>query len=1256
LHEKDVLTVAKMTPDRAADYFRLDNYYQQQDSADTSEWWGGGAEEMGLTGHVDPAVFSNLCHGYDSTRELLLRLEAHNGKAIAGIDTTFSAPKSFSLACLVAGDDRLLEAQKQAVKNTIKIMGDRLLNTQVKGQKVVAHKPIVALFAHDTSRDLDPQVHTHAFWLNLVQTADGKWQSMSNELFYRHQMLYGQVYRNELARLTQELGYKIENRADGLFEIEGYSRDELLTFSQRHNEILQTLEDLGLPDTTENRIYALFKTRKPKNNGIDRGAMREYWIRTAERAGIKHPAPGDAIYDPADLDELVSQALRHCEERRSVFAIEEAEKFITEIPTGHKIADITKAVETHPLVLKKDGLLGTAHSLEREKQTLALMEWGKGRMTALGDRIEATDLTKAQRDVVNLTLESTDQVLGWVGVAGAGKTHTVKALIDAIGDKAIVTGLAPDGSAAETLWQETQIKTNTVASFLFEEPCVNTQRRVVLVDEAGKLSAREAYALLEKSRLENFQVALIGDYEQLSAVEAGSPFKALVENGMTISRLGDFLRQKDPVLNLAVQMLYHDWGQDSLSLLNNRGWIKEYQDFDQRINAIAQQWVESGLHTTRVIAGTHKEKDALTVVLRAKLKELGMLGDANYTSKILKSKDMTEEQSQHARYYTVGDVVVPSRDRNGLKQSRQYHVTAISGDTLTLVSSTGVREVSMKDLKRSMAVRIYQPKTIDFSVGDRLHWTQNNRTLGRFNGREFTVVGIDGDIVALRYDNGRRDQISLKQLNHVEHGLVRTIYSSQGMTCEKAIIAIGEDLGVNRESLLVAITRARIEALIFCQSKKTLFERIEQSNIQPNIQEWLTEKGFKLKAPAPPLHIDLKHWVERIEGSGVLPEVAELNVETIKDDEVYRELLETRINKISKPSNGRLQTKPILRLKVHYKQVAEGGGAWNKSGVAATALPGLKVGDRAPLKTWGELKPDNPRVDVDKTLKTGKRQVRKYEAPLDEPKGIFLPNVPPEIADKIFERYGVNPTPEQRKSGFWPCVYWYPQIEIQITEGAKKAEAIASQAYAAIGLPSITGGYRSKDSNGEPLTKRMLHEELAIFAQRDRPILIALDEDTKAKTISDVRRDTVRMGELFEASASRVRVAHWSNKTKGSDDFIVNEGPKAWEQRIAKAAPLSWEAQKYYKEQYGKLQGYVQKIHGKAPDPRKLDIAVAFVADPRDAAKILCFSPQIKNTPAQEAEAYVKEVYREAIAIKKRLGEKVKIESLEEVRVPAIRL
>jgi conjugative relaxase-like TrwC/TraI family protein len=120
LHEKDVLTVAKMTPDRAADYFRLDNYYQQQDSADTSEWWGGGAEEMGLTGHVDPAVFSNLCHGYDSTRELLLRLEAHNGKAIAGIDTTFSAPKSFSLACLVAGDDRLLEAQNRPSRIRLK--------------------------------------------------------------------------------------------------------------------------------------------------------------------------------------------------------------------------------------------------------------------------------------------------------------------------------------------------------------------------------------------------------------------------------------------------------------------------------------------------------------------------------------------------------------------------------------------------------------------------------------------------------------------------------------------------------------------------------------------------------------------------------------------------------------------------------------------------------------------------------------------------------------------------------------------------------------------------------------------------------------------------------------------------------------------------------------------------------------------------------------------------------------------------------
>ena len=40
---------------------------------------------------------------------------------------------------------------------------------------------VAATFRHDTSRNLDPQHHTHAVIANMVQGADGKWRTMVHQ-------------------------------------------------------------------------------------------------------------------------------------------------------------------------------------------------------------------------------------------------------------------------------------------------------------------------------------------------------------------------------------------------------------------------------------------------------------------------------------------------------------------------------------------------------------------------------------------------------------------------------------------------------------------------------------------------------------------------------------------------------------------------------------------------------------------------------------------------------------------------------------------------------------------------------------------------------------------------------------------------------------------------------------------------------------------------------------------------------------------
>jgi ATP-dependent exoDNAse (exonuclease V) alpha subunit len=603
--------------------------------------------------------------------------------------------------------------------------------------------------------------------------------------------------------------------------------------------------------------------------------------------------PGDPRLEKIDIDERINQAIRHCEGRQAHFTLEQIEKFTIETPTGWSLDEIDKAIAAHPKLIVRENEYATEYSLEREKQTLALMELGKGTQIPLTQRKEITfeHLSDSQAIAVRMAATSQDRVMAWVGVAEDGKTHSVNALLAQISGVE-VEGFSPDSSSADVLQQETGLHSDTVAGLLMREPSTTSARKLWIVDEAEKLSAEAGHQLLMKSRTENAQLLLILDPKH---VEAGSTCKSLVENGIQQARLRDFKRQQNPVLNRAVQMLYHDMGQTSLSLLNGQGWINEHQSIEARTQAISKAYLSADplvRSSIKILAGTHAERELITANIRQRLKAEGFLGETDRQINRLRGKDLTNEQKQHARHYDVGDIVIPNRSANSLRKSQKYRVTAVHEDRVTFEISGKATVLVFSNLKFKMEAEVYQEGKIDIAIGDRLKWTRNNRELKRINGKECTVVSFEGDIVALRHDDGRRDQISLNQLQNIDHALVQTVYSYRGMTCDRVLICMGTGQEVSAESIFVGMSRARQSAEFYCANVEVLKSRVDWSTAQRNPSELLEDLGFKLKAPPPPNHIDINHWVERIEGSGVLPEVATINVKSIEEDTVYQYLFQ----------------------------------------------------------------------------------------------------------------------------------------------------------------------------------------------------------------------------------------------------------------------------------------------------------------------------------------------------------------------------
>ena len=150
-------------------------------------------------------------------------------------------------------------------------------------------KTLVATFRHDASRNLDPQLHTHAVLANMVRGADGKWRTMANEALYRRQKLIGMVYRSELARELGGLGYRVEKtHADGRFEVAGVSREVIEAFSTRRAEIEAAVAERGLGATAGNPRMAertALMTRAHKRD-VDKTALRGIWEKQAADLGF----------------------------------------------------------------------------------------------------------------------------------------------------------------------------------------------------------------------------------------------------------------------------------------------------------------------------------------------------------------------------------------------------------------------------------------------------------------------------------------------------------------------------------------------------------------------------------------------------------------------------------------------------------------------------------------------------------------------------------------------------------------------------------------------------------------------------------------------------------------------------------------------------------------------------------------------------------------------------------------------------------
>ncbi|HXS46256.1 MAG TPA: MobF family relaxase [Solirubrobacterales bacterium] len=267
-----------------------EDYYSGEGEV-AGQWMGDAAEELGLKGEVGPDQLKAMLTGRNPVDgEPLVGMRGVPSKgSVPGFDLTFSTPKSVSLLWALGGAETGAEvsrAHDRSVGVALDYMQRHACWTRrgAGGSEFVqGNDYLAAVYVHRSSRNGDPQLHTHVLIANATRGPDGRWTRLYHPAIYDQAKTAGYIYEAQLRHeLSCSLGVRWQEVRNGIAEIEGFADTHLRAFSTRRAEILAAA---GADASACARQVANLATREAKED-VTRESLRERWRATATKIGL----------------------------------------------------------------------------------------------------------------------------------------------------------------------------------------------------------------------------------------------------------------------------------------------------------------------------------------------------------------------------------------------------------------------------------------------------------------------------------------------------------------------------------------------------------------------------------------------------------------------------------------------------------------------------------------------------------------------------------------------------------------------------------------------------------------------------------------------------------------------------------------------------------------------------------------------------------------------------------------------------------
>jgi DNA replication protein DnaC len=616
-------------------------------------------------------------------------------------------------------------------------------------------KVVCALFRHDTSRALDPHLHTHCIMFNATfDSVENRWKALSNYQMLQARKYAENVYYHELARELCRFGYEIENYSRGDFQIVGVSQELCARFSKRHNQIDERIEKLlqEKPELARGNLKVLRAQiaqaeRSRKISGIRLSELEELWSSQTtqeERRLLSNLVRQSKSETVTSVASIAQDAIRwgedHLFDRHSVLREHELWSAALERQRGEAFGiEHLKIASEQRQYLRSEyapGKITLREILEREVEIICLARDGKWKHPAFNPNHEVSPgLMPDQKAAAEKILRSEDFVTLFCGGAGTGKSHTLRE---------IGNGLAQGGHPIQVIAPQRQQaldlkssfgETQTVSEFLTKRQMIPGS--VVIVDEAGQIGGKQMHDLLTFIHQNRGRVILSGDTRQHGAVEASDALRAIERySGLDPARLTK-IRRQNPKLGetkserkrikqyrAAVRKAQTGYYADSFERLDNLGTIVECRTLDEQREHLVAGYVELARRkrSVVVVSQTWGEIHEINERIRIGLRKAGLVGKDDTTVLAQERIDLTDAQKSDERFYPPEAVIIFNCDSGDFKRGDQGKLLKATTKHLVIETEQQVRKLGFKHLER---LAVYRPARMALTPGDKLQLKAN---------------------------------------------------------------------------------------------------------------------------------------------------------------------------------------------------------------------------------------------------------------------------------------------------------------------------------------------------------------------------------------------------------------------------------------------------------------------------------------------------------------------------------------------------